>query len=419
MNRLIAPLLMLLLISINTYGAETIISPTSESLSPINGLTIDFTVTKASCGNSDGEIEFNISGGTPPYTFTPSNTTNLAAGSYSYSITDSGTCSEEVTVNVSEDNSLSTFVDVLDDIDCSGNATTEAYINISGGSGQYLVLIDEDPPVSEISPGLFSTIVGGGTFGITITDINDDCTLIDNFAVGQPSPIDIDATILEIDSCSGRILLVDFTVVGGTPPYESEVFPGNLGVEIMVTDSEGCVEVLFVPNPVIEDGLVITEILVYHPDSGDDNGSVDITVEGGQPPYFYLWEDSDGNELSTDEDIDDLEAGTYVVYVSDSKSCNILSGDIVLESPSSNDEVQIKAYNIYPNPSSQGFVIIDGPVSKDIQVEILTVDGRRVHYMQSVQNRQRIDLNGMQSGIYYLKLIYEDGRYEMHSLVVE
>ena len=294
---------------------------------------------------------------------------------------------------------LSAFVDILDDVSCSGNEPAEAIINISGGSGQYLVLIEENPPISEISPGIFSTTVTGGTYGITITDLDDDCQFIDNFAVGQPSPIEIDAEITEIDSCSGRILMVDFSVTGGTPPYDSEVIPDNLGVEILVTDNEGCMESLYIPNPELEDALTISEIVVFHPDPGDDNGSIDITVTGGEEPYFYLWEDADGNELSTDEDIDDLEAGVYVVYVSDANSCNILSGDIVLDMTSSTTETVEKQYKIFPNPSEGSYIFLDGPHNQSCSIKVLDAEGKFVYQQRRNNSIERLDVTDLQSGI--------------------
>jgi uncharacterized protein (TIGR02145 family) len=47
---------------------------------------------------------------------------------------------------------------------------------------------------------------------------------------------------------------------------------------------------------------------------GRKDGSIDLSVEGGFPPYSYRW--SDGQ---TSQDLDNLKAGDYRVYVKDSK----------------------------------------------------------------------------------------------------
>ena len=52
------------------------------------------------------------------------------------------------------------------------------------------------------------------------------------------------------------------------------------------------------------------------PDCGASNGSIDLTVSAGFPPFTYLW--STG---ATTEDINGLAAGTYTVDITDDSSC--------------------------------------------------------------------------------------------------
>ncbi|QQS29630.1 MAG: PQQ-binding-like beta-propeller repeat protein [Sphingobacteriales bacterium] len=71
-------------------------------------LVAEFSSSTPTAGNSDGEIEVLVSGGTPPYTYewntTPPQTgttaTNLAAGVYSLTVTDSTNCTLEQTVDL-------------------------------------------------------------------------------------------------------------------------------------------------------------------------------------------------------------------------------------------------------------------------------------------------------------------------------
>ena len=48
------------------------------------------------------------------------------------------------------------------------------------------------------------------------------------------------------------------------------------------------------------------------------DGSIDISVSGGDGNYSYSWEDDNSSEISTDEDPSGLSSGTYTVLVTDS-----------------------------------------------------------------------------------------------------
>lgn len=68
---------------------------------------------------------------------------------------------------------------------------------------------------------------------------------------------------------------------------------------------------LTISSPVYFDNFNITV-------NGGSDGSIDLTVTGGTPTYTYSWVD---NALVTTEDRNNLPAGTYTVFVTDSKGC--------------------------------------------------------------------------------------------------
>ncbi len=55
----------------------------------------------------------------------------------------------------------------------------------------------------------------------------------------------------------------------------------------------------------------VTHVTIF----GGNDGSIDLTVTGGVPPFFFLW--SNGK---TTEDIDNIPAGEYIIHISDCKN---------------------------------------------------------------------------------------------------
>ncbi|MDX1913265.1 MAG: PKD domain-containing protein, partial [Saprospiraceae bacterium] len=73
--------------------------------------------------------------------------------------------------------------------------------------------------------------------------------------------------------------------------------------------------------------------------SGGENGSIDLTVNGGTAPYTYQW--SNGLE---EEDLFGLSAGTYWVIVTDDAGCTASLTRAVTEFPPLS--VTVQSYNI-------------------------------------------------------------------------
>jgi len=74
----------------------------------------------------------------------------------------------------------------------------------------------------------------------------------------------------------------------------------------------------------------ITPVIVNESVQGAQDGSIDITVTGGYPPYVFLW--SNG---AVTEDISNLTSGNYVVYirsVNDTSWCNHFTVFVGLDS---------------------------------------------------------------------------------------
>lgn len=137
-------------------------------------------------------------------------------------------------------------------------------------------------------------------------------------------------TDLSCDSSTGSI---DLTVEGGTPPYSfSWVGPGTFidstedisglmpgGYIVVVTDSNGCT---FRDTIQINDSLQVGSVVITPVTCDSSNGTIDLTVIGGIPPYTYSWSGPNAFTANT-QDITGLDSGTYTVTITDSNGCMV------------------------------------------------------------------------------------------------
>ncbi len=121
---------------------------------------------------------------------------------------------------------------------------------------------------------------------------------------------------------------INISISGGTSPYSISWSDGSeeedrtgLSVgdyTVYVTDDNDCSltkTYTVAENEDLCTDFVISEVIT-NPDSGDDNGSIDVEVSGGKEPYTISW--SDGGTIA---DKSNLAAGVYTIEVTDDNGC--------------------------------------------------------------------------------------------------
>ena len=90
--------------------------------------------------------------------------------------------------------------------------------------------------------------------------------------------------------------------------------------------------------------IILTDTsLVYDDSTG--NGAIDVTINGGIPPYQYLW-----SNAATSEDLQNLTSGTYTVTVTDNFGCQTSTTfDIFYVATTLLPNAPLTA-SIFPNP---------------------------------------------------------------------
>ncbi len=209
-----------------TYIATVIDANNCTTSVPINVLSVDgpnvdsVASTNLLCfGDSNGTANVYANGGSPPLTYawnpsssTTDNATNLAAGTWSVTISDLYACDTIVTITLTEPLELEVDIGGTDTV-CQ-LAVGQLTANITGGSPQYSYSWDNGLPSTStvtINPGNPGTTT---SFSVTITD-NNGCTDRDTIDVYVPLPLSLSASDTSI--CEGETVTLVPTPSGGDP----------------------------------------------------------------------------------------------------------------------------------------------------------------------------------------------------------
>jgi gliding motility-associated-like protein len=141
-------------------------------------------------------------------------------------------------------------------------------------------------------------------------------------------PLPVASNTVEDVSCFGfGDGSVDLTLTNGAAPYQTNWSNGQTTEDISgltpgtytvgVIDNNGCTTtdtaVITQPTALTLEGLV-DNVSCYNL----QNGSIQITVDGGTLPYTYNWQSG-----QTSEDLNGLDTGSYVLNVTDANGCEI------------------------------------------------------------------------------------------------
>ena len=303
--------------------SDTLSNTITEPAAPVS---ITETHINIDCfGNATGSIDVTVLGGTAPYSYlwntnvTTEDLTNLSAGTYTLTVTDSLNCTEVIVVELTEPAAPLDVTLAVVDVSCFGDSTGVIDATVTGGTAPYSYLWNTADTTEDLS-GLAI-----GTYTITVTDTNA-CTFDITETVIQPTD-SLFATLVVTDvDCFGSATgAIQSIVSGGTAPYSylwfdnttlnsiSDLAIGNYS--LTVTDTLGCS--LTMNDEVNQpEGIDLSHTQVDVLCFGESTGSIDLTVDGGVAPFSYLWSNGD-----VTEDLNEIPAGSYDVVVTDSNGC--------------------------------------------------------------------------------------------------
>jgi len=308
----------------------------------IISVSVDNVVPVNCSGEGTGAINITPAGGTPPwnyawtgpngFTSTDQDLSGLEAGTYSLIISDSRGCFQEfVDLATVATNTPITASFVVQEANCQGvdGAITTT---VSGGIPNYSYSWIGPGGVSSTSKDL--TNIGTGDYALTVTD-DLGCTAQFEVNVGAAPPISVNTVVQQIQCFGDMDGAIEITTVGGNPPYTFSWTGPNAfassdedlsGLEagaynLSISDSRGCIADF--PNlAIISEPAEITATALASDIScnGAADGTIALTPGGGVSPYAFAWT-GPGGFTSSDEDLSDLEAGSYSLSMTDDNGC--------------------------------------------------------------------------------------------------
>jgi gliding motility-associated-like protein len=295
-----------------------------------NILQVFLDKTNVDCfGNSTGEINTSVSGGTSPFIYNWSNLTsnenltNIPSGVYSVTVTDRNNCMISDSVSISEPSDILFSINTTDLL-CNGESTGQIIINTLGGTPGYSFSVDNQ--ASYQIENNFSNLQADN-YSLWIKDENEckrDTVVVLSQPIGYSSLVDIQ----NVEVCSGDATgIINFSLIGNTPPYfyswsnnESTDSIFNLisgTYDLTVSDVNNCqmsYSYLVTEPQAME---LFYDIQLASCEEKDD-GAIITIVTGGSLPISYQWGTGD-----TTSSISDLSKGFYSLYVEDSEGCSL------------------------------------------------------------------------------------------------
>jgi hypothetical protein len=288
------------------------------------------TIQNVSCyKGSNGSIKLAATGGTPPYTFNGGGSiiSNLTAGTYNITVTDSNNCTAGIAAIVGQSSQI-IITDSVTNLPCTGGDSGVIRIYAVGGVPSYSYSWNNESTSATI------TSLVAGNYSVTITD-SLGCTATLTANVSQSGDLTATPVISDV-ICYG---LANGTIManasGGTAPYNYVWSNQDTGSEIMglmagaytltLTDNGNCtlVSTFNVSQP---DSFAYTQQLTNPGCFGASTGVIQLNINGGTTPYTYA-----ANGMAVANPVTGLAAGIYAIVITDDNNCKFSISDTLTQ----------------------------------------------------------------------------------------
>lgn len=376
-------------------------------------ITVTTTSTSVSCaGGANGTATATATGGTGALTYQwPSGSGatvgNLAAGTYTVTVTDANNCSVTGVATVASASGFTASMTTTATT-CQGSSTGTATVTTTGGLAPFTYVW------SPSGSGANATGLAAGAYNVTVTDANG-CSATATGTVAAASAITINPTPVAATCNGGNDGAINISVSGGSGAYTyswsnstsnqnlSGVAAGTYSVTVF--DGNGCSA--SATNLIVgqANGIVLIVATTNVTSVGATNGTATATSTGGTGLITYTW-----SNASTGSNLTNLAPGTYTVTATDGSGCSATASGVVSPFTGINNVGLIVSLNMFPNPT-------EGKINMSLtlaQPEAVTVEwynaiGERVlgaSFDSSLTVNHTFDLSSMAAGVYYARIQY-------------
>jgi subtilisin-like proprotein convertase family protein len=333
-------------------------------------------------------IIYTGTGACPLQNPTTNSVANLPAGTYNILVTDANGCQDSTSVVVNNSSgTLQINNSILVNETCS-SANGSIELSVSGSS----------PITYSWSNGATTASISdlvAGTYTITITQGNG-CALVDSFViVNETNDVELISSVVTDESCGDGTGSINIVTSGGggnlnyiwSNGFTAQNISGLAAGEytVVISDGSECdlIETFTVNN--LTGTFAVTEIVTPEL-CGTSNGSINLTITGGNAPYTILWSNN-----ASSEDLLNVPAGVYTVNIVDDNGCSFIGSYEVLSNTT--------------NGLATTAAITNDNCTNGTGAINLSVTGGNAPYQYNWSNGATVqDINGLDYGTYTVQV---------------
>lgn len=295
-----------------------------------------------------------------------------------------------------------------------GDAMRHAVKNIEIGSKSYefgLTTSSTNEPTQWQSGGQFNNVQPGTYYLWMRKDATSNCKkMVKVVTVENTNPLvnlggdysicEGDTVVLDAGNPTSTYVWNGTTIVDQTL---SVTQPGIYTVQ--VTDTNGCTGIGSTVVDV-EQSPSVGSINVNH----QSTGVTIFTVQNASNSYTYDWDFGDGNTVSNGPSLMShvyAVKGTYDVSVLVSNNCGdttITQSVDITQILSTDEESELNAIKVYPNPSNEFITIELGNINQ-ANIKILDLNGKIVSDLGGVNSSVKLDVGSWSKGVFFAHII--------------